>query len=58
MLKNSSYNKVVILWETRKLETIEEFYKRKFNWVPVKGTTDKTTSQIIGERFYRSQKFY
>ncbi len=24
----------VSLWEMRKVETIEEFYKRKFNWVP------------------------
>ncbi len=22
------------LWEMRQVETIEQFYKRKFNWVP------------------------
>lgn len=27
-------NDSVSLWEMRKVETIEEFYKRKFNWVP------------------------
>jgi AraC family transcriptional activator of pobA len=26
--------KSVSLWEMRKVETIEEFYKRKFNWMP------------------------
>lgn len=25
---------LVSLWEMRKVETIEEFYKRKFDWMP------------------------
>ena len=34
MLKNNKQNKSVSLWEMRKIETIEEFYKRKFDWIP------------------------
>jgi hypothetical protein len=31
---NSEHLKSVSLWNMRKVETIEEFYKRKFNGVP------------------------
>lgn len=34
MSQNNSRRELVSLWEMRKVETIEEFYKRKFNWVP------------------------
>jgi len=34
MLKNLKQNKSVSLWEMRQIETIEEFYKRKFDWIP------------------------
>ena len=34
MSPNSRRGESVSLWEMRKVETIEEFYKRKFNWVP------------------------
>lgn len=34
MSQNSTRRESVSLWEMRKVETIEEFYKRKFNWVP------------------------
>ena len=34
MLKNRKHNKSVSLWEMSKVETIEQFYKRKFDWVP------------------------
>lgn len=34
MWKNKKRVKVVSLWEMRKVETIEEFYKRKFDGVP------------------------
>lgn len=30
----SKKNDSVSLWKMRKVETIEEFYKRKFNWIP------------------------
>jgi AraC-like DNA-binding protein len=31
---NNNRLELVSLWRMRKVETIEEFYKRKFNWVP------------------------
>jgi AraC family transcriptional activator of pobA len=34
MLKKSKHNKSVSLREMGKVETIEEFYKRKFDWMP------------------------
>jgi AraC family transcriptional regulator, transcriptional activator of pobA len=34
MSKNSTHNKLVSLWEMRKLETIEEFYTKKFGGMP------------------------
>src|SRR6185295_17125426 len=34
MSRNNSRRESVSLWEMRKVETIEEFYKRKFDWVP------------------------
>jgi AraC-like DNA-binding protein len=34
ILKNSKQNKSVSLWEMGKVETIEEFYKRKFDFIP------------------------
>ena len=33
-VKNRKHNKSVSLWEMSKVETIEQFYKRKFDWVP------------------------
>jgi hypothetical protein len=33
-VKNNKQNKIVSLWEMRQVETIEEFYKRKFDWIP------------------------
>ncbi|WP_407524774.1 helix-turn-helix transcriptional regulator [Lacibacter sp. MH-610] len=34
MFAGRKQKQTVSLWEMRKVETIEEFYKRKFNWVP------------------------
>ena len=34
MRSKNSRRDLVSLWEMRKVETIEEFYKRKFDWVP------------------------
>jgi len=34
MSKNNKHNKSVSLWEMSRVETIEQFYKRKFDWVP------------------------
>jgi len=34
MSSKNSRRDLVSLWEMRKVETIEEFYKRKFDWVP------------------------
>jgi AraC-like DNA-binding protein len=34
MPDTKNHKESVSLWEMRKIETIEEFYKRKFNWVP------------------------
>ncbi len=31
---NSNHRESVSLWEMGKVETIEEFYKRKFDWIP------------------------
>jgi AraC family transcriptional regulator, transcriptional activator of pobA len=34
MPNNSERNKLVSLWEMSKVESIEEFYQRKFEWIP------------------------
>ena len=34
MYQYNNHLKLVSLWEMSKVETIEEFYKRKFNWIP------------------------
>ncbi len=34
MYSNNNHRESVSLWEMRKVETIEEFYKRKFDWIP------------------------
>ena len=34
MVNNNKRLKSVSLWEMSKVETIEEFYKRKFDWMP------------------------
>lgn len=34
MFKNNPRDKLVSLWKMSKIETIEEFYKRKFGWMP------------------------
>lgn len=34
MSNDNKHIKLVSLWEMSKVETIEEFYQRKFNWIP------------------------
>ena len=34
MYQYNNHLNLVSLWEMSKVETIEEFYKRKFNWIP------------------------
>ncbi|HET6767591.1 MAG TPA: helix-turn-helix transcriptional regulator [Chitinophagaceae bacterium] len=34
MQENNKYKNSVSLWEMGKVETIEEFYKKKFDWIP------------------------
>jgi AraC family transcriptional regulator, transcriptional activator of pobA len=43
---------LVSLWEMRKVETIEEFYKRKFDWVP-----DNIRNEIGHFNVFKSDPF-